>query len=302
MVAKVSKVNTNFNILVGILYCGEHEFNDCINALNRQIYKNWKHVTFRFLANKIAHDTLYRFFMDNAKNFDLMIKLDADMVFSKVNALNILVDLFSQNPTLDHAEIALHDWYSDSIIMGLHAFSNRVRWKVGKEDLFVDGNPTIPGKKIFLWNDPAPLASHCPNPSPFQAFHFGVHRASKLVQNGKDSINWYQALFQYNLLKKVWNHFLKTTDRRLGFVLIGADLVFKTKLMTLNYDYSNPELLSIFKRYQNLKSPAMMTMLYSGWNDLNFMKVLGIKKFLLEPLKFITSLHQSRKNHHGLRM
>ena len=100
------------------------------------------------------------------------------MVFINEFALEQIVDLFKTTDDLDHGQFALSDWYSDSLIMGLHVTTNRAIWK--KND--VDPIPEISGKRIDLGNGIAPFALHSPNPSPFQTYHFGVHRALKAFQ------------------------------------------------------------------------------------------------------------------------
>jgi len=256
-------------ILIGTLFCGEKEFNKCTHSLNRQKYKRWDHVVFKYLPNKAAHDTLYNYFMDNSKHYDLMIKLDADMVFITDEALIKIIELFRSNPSLDHAEIALQDWYSNSRILGLHAFSSRVKWKSEAEDLFVDTNPIIPGIKKCYWHYPAPLVIHCPNPSFFQAFHFGVHRGLKAIQHNNLNFNWPQSYAQWKLLGGVWRHFLESMDKRLGLVLSGADLALKGSIPVGDVDYTKPALRSVFQQYSNFSNKDLYNRLYPTWRTPN---------------------------------
>lgn len=98
--------------------------------------------------------------------------------------------------------MAVQDWYSDSLIEGFHMFSDRVSCPVTRDSRFVDASPTTPGKRLKLWDSPAPVADHSPDPSPMQAFRFGVHRALKVVQPRRWRLRYGQTRGQWKLLKR----------------------------------------------------------------------------------------------------
>ncbi len=283
-------------ILICTLSSGENEFAECKDSLKRQTYKNWKHRIFSHLPNKEAHDRLYREFMAQRHQYDLFLKLDADMVFISQDALAKVVNLFLDEPELDHAEIALHDWFSDSLIMGLHAFSNRARWVPDSETLFVDRDPVIPGIKRQYWQNPAPIVSHCPNPADFQSFHFGVHRAFKSIQSNRKDLDWYQSRYQWRLLRNVWYNFLARSDRRLGFACLGADRVFKGEIKSAHYDYTNSELRKTFEKYADISSQDIQRRLSKRWNRSFFLQRVGAKKLAKHPFGYVASLGRSVLN------
>lgn len=216
-------------VLIGTLYTGENEFSHLKETLRQQTYKNWEHIVFENLENKLAHETLYRHFMEHQTDYDLFLKLDADMVFRTPESLEELVRLFRSIPELDHLMSPVLDWYSGLLIPALHMFSNRVTWtdELLNDHLFVDPPPRFPGKRIFWREAPAPFVLHSPNPSPHQAFMFGVHRASKVVQVNRPVpvFDRNRARSQWRLLKAVWRRFEETRDSRLGLCIYGADLV-----------------------------------------------------------------------------
>lgn len=223
-------------VLIGTLYSGENEFSEVRTALARQTFTNWEHVVVEHLENKEAHDTLYRYFMNRRNEFDLFLKLDGDMVFRTTESLGELVRLFQSVPDLDHLMTPVFDWYSRMHIPALHMFSNRAAWiEDAAEQLFVDAPPQVPGKRISWRSHPAPFVVHSPNPSPEQAFLFGVHRASKVIQSGRRVFHRGQASFQWRLLKAVWKHYEETRDPRLGLCLHGAELVFRGRLTHSDY-------------------------------------------------------------------
>lgn len=278
----------NPRVLIGTLYSGENEFSQLQEGLARQSFTNWVHVVFKNLENKKAHDTLYRHFMERRGEFDLFLKLDADMVFRTSSSLEDLVSLFQSIPDLDHLMSPVLDWYSGLLIPALHMFSNRVVWKEDPvENLFVDPLPYIPGRRVSWREKPAPFVLHSPNPSPEQAFLFGVHRASKAIQSDRVVFNRGQATFQWRLLKAVWKRFESTRDPRLGLCLYGADLVFQGLLSHSVYVSGkiNNELISSYA------IPDPYAVLKKRWGsafrrELAFYRLAGIRylwSFLVKP-------------------
>lgn len=260
-------VTAHPRILIGTLYSGESEFQQCIESLRSQSYPQWEHRVYRNLPNKEAHDTLYREFMNMSDEFDLFLKLDADMVLIDSHGLETIVDLFRTRRGLDHLQMIVHDWFSDSTIMGAHVYSNRVVWTVNNENLFVDSSPPVPGNRWRLWGEPAPLIIHSPDPSPFQAFRFGVHRALKAVQPDRNSFHLKHAQTQWCVLKSVWRHFRRTGDRRLGLAVVGADQVIQGKVDQYQYDNTKrDELLQIYTPFSELTADELHSLLRIRWD------------------------------------
>lgn len=255
----------NARILIGTLYSGENEFDECIESVKNQTYNNVEHIFFKYLPNKEAHDTLYKTFMERADEFDYFIKLDADMVFNTDKALEIILDYFSNDPEIDHLVTVVDDRYSDTLIQGLHAFSKRARWEQNNENLFVDHNPVIPGKKKVLREFPAPLVKHCPNPSNFQAYHFGVHRVLKAFQPGRADFNGSQSQSQWKLIRNVYDHFLDTRDIRLGFCILGANHVIDGKVAHDDYSNCKTNLSEFFKQFDNMSVDELTQELEVNW-------------------------------------
>lgn len=255
-------------ILVGTLYSGENEFEACKKSLENQTYTDWDHFILKNLPNKEAHDRLYKTFMEKSDEYDLFLKLDADMVFSNDNALQIIVDLFENEPKLDHAVFKVRDWASDSMIIGLHVFSKNAVWESSDEKLFVDHSPIIPGKKINFFGPPSPLVIHSPNPSSFQAFHFGVHRALKIVQNEKKKINLFRMLTQWELLRNIWRQFKDEKDLKRAYILLGADLIIDQGYKREGSTYKDEDIRNIFgSDYKNMNLDKVFNDLNKKWNN-----------------------------------
>lgn len=252
-------------VLVGTLYCGENEFEALKQSLRAQTYPHWKHVVYKNLPNKEAHDRLYSTFVEEQDDFDLFLKLDADMVFRSDEGLEQIVRFFRENPDLDHLTLAVRDWYSDSLIEGLHTFSSRARWETGEEGRFVDPSPVIPGKKQKLWTEPAPVVDHSPDPSPFQAFRFGVHRCLKVLQPERRLLRYRQVRMQWALLKKCWDHFQHDEDRRLGLAVLGADLTIDGEIESEQYNRNQSLLYKDFQAYAQLEHSDLYDRLEPKW-------------------------------------
>lgn len=219
-------------ILVLTLYAGEEEFERSSESLRAQSHTRWERKIFEFLPNKEAHEALQDEVTRRSGEFDLFLKLDADMVFRDRDALERIVDLFHAHPGTDHARTAVHDWFCDSLVMGLHIWSNRVHWEPSHERLFVDTEPSYPGRRLTLWSDPAPFVDHCPDPGPHQAFHFGVHRALKALQRERPLRHFSYGLsrVQWRILRGTWAHFRRSGDARLALAVMGAELVLSGRI------------------------------------------------------------------------
>lgn len=218
----------NPRIFIGTLYSGEGELDDCIASIKMQKYSNWEHRIFRNMTNVEAHQAIYNAFMAHAGEFDIFIKLDADMVFDRPTALEEIIWTFRSNANLDSVFFSVKDWFGNIDIIGMGAFSSRVKWDILDDDLFVDPRPTIPGIHMVVRDWPSPIALHMPNSSLQQAYAYGYHRALKVTQRGKDLSKKRpsKAYSQLKLLFRIWEEFLKTKNELRGAVLLGAEDAF----------------------------------------------------------------------------
>lgn len=254
------------NILVLTLYSGENELDQCIEALRNQTFRNIKHKIFRDLPNLEAHRTLYETIMKHSREYDLFIKLDADMVLSNDSVISEISKLFSRDPNVDHAVFAVKDWYSRRNIMGMHVFSRRARWKSIGDRLFVDPNPDIPGSRKLVWDAPAPVAEHSPDPSIEEAYLFGAHRALKIVQPDRSLKHVSQSQVQWELLQAVWSAYLRCGDMRRGAALYGAETVFAKGCHEIEDKSRKMRNLKGVERVARLSSVELKNILRSRWS------------------------------------
>jgi hypothetical protein len=263
-------------VLVGTLSCGENELDRCIEALHRQAYRDWEQFIVANLPERDAHERLYAGFMERRGEFDLFLKLDADMVFPDPHRLGTAVELFRRDAILDHAIFRVHDWMSEALLVGVHVFRSRVRW--GRCDpLFPDVQPQrVRRRRYVLRRPPGPLALHSPDPDPRQAFRYGLHRGMKAFQVKRPHF----ALVHWRLLKRVWAHFERCGDRRLGLALLAAEHAMAGDLAPADCDYGSSRMAELFSACADLPADVMAARLGPVWGgravrELRFVAALG---------------------------
>jgi len=236
-------------LLVGTLYSSEHEFAECARSIGRQTHLDWEHVVFQGLPEQAAHEALYRTFMDRADEFDVMIKVDADMVIEDRELFAKICRKFEELRWMDQLVIDVHDFFSDQLIGGLSAFRNTVVWPGSQDKLFADSSPVPESKRLRDRTELAPAAIHCKDPSPLQAFHYGVHRGLKVVQAARRTKQPGASAWQLTNLERTWRHFLRRRDRRLGLAVLGAQLAFQGVFDVGHVNYNDPFPRRVFERY-----------------------------------------------------
>ena len=246
-------------LLVGTLYTIENEIDRCVASIEMQRGVSFEHFILKDLPNKEAHDTLYRRFMDNADAFDLFVKVDADMVLTRDTLFLEMTKKFEAIPCLEDLNIAVHDFYTDQLIFGLHAYRNTVRWPESDENLFVDACPLVhPDARLDDMEDLAPAAWHCPSPSPFQAFHYGVQKAVKLVQPDRENKLTGYLHFYWGVINRLHTVFYRTQDIRIGFAALGAEIGLRGGISPARLSYNDPALKQFFtQRFAHLPLPAV---------------------------------------------
>jgi hypothetical protein len=275
-------------VLVLTLFSGEAEFDRCRSFLEQQDYLSWEQRIIENLPNAEAHARLYETIMLECENCGIFLKLDADMVLADPGVLGDLVRVFEQHADLDHLVVAVSDWMTDSNIIGAHLFSNRVRWRRHAETLYVDPDPEFPGRKLVISDPPRDLILHAGDPSPLQAFHFGAHRAlqaSQVYRKLQDA-RPHNARVQWQYLDRVWDHYERSGDRRLGLAVLAADMVFRRQLPPTANEYSDNALLAAFESTEALDNDEILKRLEPRWGTLKarrqtWREAVGPAKFAL---------------------
>jgi hypothetical protein len=271
-------------ILVGTLHCIENELEQCLKAIRLQTLPAHDIFVISGKANKEANDELYQTFMDRADEVDLFIRIDADMVLNRYTFFQEVVERFSSDPCLEHLMISLYDWMTDRPIMGLHVYRSTYRWNLGPEAYFLDlqdHTPNIVSDRDQL----APAAIHCGNPSPFQAFHFGLHKAVKFTQLARAEIDFSQRNNHWRHFKNLDRHYRKSGDRRLGLARLGFLHALANRYDSRHVDFNCIEVHSAFKSYEMMSLHEMNCQARRfgpvGWSVLPFkLRRKAAEKFL----------------------
>lgn len=236
-------------VLVGTLHSEENELEACRQAIAGQRGVDFEHFVISGLPNREAHEALYRRFMERAADFDCFVKVDADMVLTREDLLLRIAERLRDRPEIDQLEIAVHDFFTDGLVFGLNAFRSGVRFPPRPEGLFVDSTP-VRGRQIERdRSELAPAALHCPDPSPFQAFHFGLHKALKWSE-AEGSGQRERALRHRSNVERTWAQLRRREDRRLLLACLGAELALAGRLDGARVDYADAATRRLFDAWR----------------------------------------------------
>lgn len=170
-------------VFVGTLYCGEADFDMCIDAIYSQEDVEIHSRVFTNLPEKEAHNQLWAAWRAIQSQFDLFVKVDADTVLANKRIIRTICDIFDTDKRITGLQAPLHDYFTDSFINGLNCFSPKVVFLDSKDELYCDRKvDTCHDIVIQSHNVPStlqPAGYHCYHASKEQAFHFGLHRALK---------------------------------------------------------------------------------------------------------------------------
>jgi hypothetical protein len=223
------------SIFVGTLFNGEAEFDNHLTAISHQVDIEFHHHVIKNLSEHKAHKQLWNDWQKNRSKFDLFVKIDADTILNRNSALLEISELFD-DPTVTGAQIRLKDYYSNSLINGLNAFSPIVNFRNKSKKMFPD-RVDFNHKKILFANATQklePIGYHCLFPSNRQAFYYGFHRMLKK---------------QYSILKLVAQEWTLSQDEARFWAIRGAKSA--KNLMFLNKFYSSRYTEFFYKNQTN---------------------------------------------------
>ena len=276
-------------ILVIVMHSEEGEFEHCLKALREQTLKVDIEVI-SGLGNVEAHSALYRMIMERTNQYDYFIKCDADMVMKSLTSISEMISMFKEFPDKNHLCFGLHDFFSDSRIIGIHAFRNDVRWDLSTHGtLLLDPNP-INAKTKYIKDDfPAPVAYHVLHPTDFQSFYFGLHRTLKVLRKDETKLNLKTSFEHFMLLRLVYQHYLRSFDRRVGLALLGMLKAMDGGLSDLRMKKDNYQ--SYFQSVQNFSPEEIKNKITSNLSD-SFLFWCLMYVQLTGPMRIFRSLMQ----------
>ena len=134
----------------------------------------------------------------------------------------------------------------------------------------VDSYVKITGRNVHVSNRQAALAIHSPDPSPLQAFRFGVHRAMKAIQDDRapEKKIVEKANIHWNILLLTWRNFLARNDPRMGLAIAGAEFVLGRGSRTFGANYMGNSVTEHFENhYLRATAETLRSELGGRWND-----------------------------------
>lgn len=173
--------------LVGILHVGEPSLVQAIASVKSQERVT---STVHLIGHRPkwdAHRELFNHFSTEGRDYELLVKLDADMELLHPRLLAASGDILARHRRVDHIVFGVDDWLSGERIMGMSIWRGGVWWKAPPPDLFTDLAPSSARNRLKLIDLGRPLVAHAQSPSASQAFRYGAHRALKAAQTGKTS-------------------------------------------------------------------------------------------------------------------
>lgn len=247
-------------VMIGTLHSGENEFERCKESIARQSYENITRRVFSGLGKKEAVATLMETFQQS--DCEILIKIDADMVLLSESFVERVVEVFLANPGVTLCQMAILDFFSGGPMQGINAYRKSVNWRTSNQDrLFTDKTRVPASERLVVWSTFCRDAIHSPDPSPFQAFHFGVHRGIKVLQPLSDKYEVDRAEEQLAYLEQTWEHFTCRKDRRLVLACLGFELAIAGRFSVEHLDYTNPRLREEFEPFNRMQMDELAGLL-----------------------------------------
>lgn len=265
-------------VLIITLYSGENEYEQCCQSVKEQQGFIIEHKVIKNLPKQQAHQELYEKFNNNRSNFDYFAKLDADMMFSHSKALDNIIKKFNKN--IDIVSATVHDGITDSDMQSFNIFSSRCLFSSDTNDsLFTDSLEIKHKGQHISYVDVDRNILHAFNPSPFQAFMFGVHRSLKVVQPGTKAPKINSSYHQLRILNQAYLNYKTTGSLHAKNALLGATLVFQGIINTQAL-YQKKDYIGVFEKYIIQGKLDCIDPRLSKNKFISLHKILGKKRFL----------------------
>lgn len=222
-IEKFSYLMSNFKILVVSAWSDESQHADQVKSLAHQVGVSVTHRIIKGESALGAERAIHKIALEEGSAHDYVVRLDGDMVFANDRVLANISAWFSRetNKTSQRLTLAVDDFFTGGQISGMSA------WRSDSTPLKVKIAPPKPEKWIDDLNGPRvfwlakPLILHGHNPSVGQSFRFGVHRALKAVELGRQHQHW-------RTLQLIFNAFNQSPSyTKRAVALLGAAAVLK---------------------------------------------------------------------------
>jgi len=271
-------------VLVVTLFSGENEYEECCQSVMKQKYVDIEHVKIENLPNQEAHQKLYELFNRRRNEFDFMAKLDADMALVYQDSLASLLEKF--NDEISTLSVTVHDHLTNRDMQSFNIFRNDCFFHFKTNDpLFTDKLKVQRAGKQLSIVDERRNVIHAFNPSTFQAFMFGVHRAMKVTQSENKIPRINNSYYQQKILHEVFVNYQRVGLSAAWYAVVGA-----SEVLYKNIDFGRIFFKNDFEHHflkldigpDYTPHPSMKS---NGFYAL--LRILGPKRFALSLLYYV---------------
>lgn len=176
-------------VWVGTMCSGEGDTELSKKSVADQVGVQITHYIISGLDEHTAAQRLYGTWESLKSAYDFFVQVDADTVLNDGLVIKTLYQTLRSQPSYTAIQAPLHDYMTDSHIMGLNGYLPAVRWIESADHLYTDrchqGNVTLttglPGSLV-------PAGKHAWFSTPEQAYHYGVHRGLKGQWGRRDQV------------------------------------------------------------------------------------------------------------------
>lgn len=248
--------------LIGVLYSGESQFESCKASIRMQSHTDWELIEVKHLPNKEAHSALFSQFMSHAESVDIFVKIDADMVLCHADFLKTLCEYFTTHTHIDHVTMKVDDFFTGRLIWGLNAFRSSVVFE-DNDDVYTDKAAIVRPDAISQIRQHkilVPAALHAFDPSDYQAFYFGCHKAVKVMHR--------QSRSHMRNIRRLPMAAVKRRDKRPLLAYSGAAMAFERQLQPGTLDHGNTEIDGMFRAFAESSANRGVAGLLRNWRTI----------------------------------
>src|SRR5690554_2319106 len=270
-------------VLVVTLYSGENEFEECLNSVRSQVGAKCDHKVIKNLPKHEAHQKLYKLFNDSRQSYDFMVKLDADMAFATEKSLTNLLEFFDDGIEVVSATVL--DGLTGMDMDAIHIYTNRCFFHYDSGDpLFTDQvKIEFPGRKLKIV-DHDHNVMHAFDPSEFQSFMFGVHRAMKVMQHGFMVPKLNYSSHQRKIISRCFSRYKSGDFDVSKYAILGAGLVYDGVIKDSAL-YAKDDYRALFEDRRG-ESKYLDDKRFKSESLLTLSSVIGIVRFTLAAFSY----------------
>lgn len=125
-------------VLVGMMHSDESTVEEAVSAVQTQRGCDVTVVRITGLSEAEAHKALYERFNEVAHRFDMMVKVDPDMLVRSEVLFGSVQDLFRRWPGIGSVVVPVWDYLTGQNILGMHFWRRGVNFSTPESSLWAD--------------------------------------------------------------------------------------------------------------------------------------------------------------------